>query len=380
MASGRKRQLKRQVEEEPAKPEPEEVEVEEEEGEQEDEAPEVEEDGEPEDEPRPRRTAKTRAPKRSAAAPVPRQKAARKEAPRRQDPRQPSLFSRLAEERVSRTAARTGGSILLSALAISGLVVLFYLFAGSRFFALKGVDVVWPAAESGVAPLLSAGEVEETVRILPTIARGVLKADLEMIREKLKENPLIREVEVARLLPDRLRVSVIERRPVALALKGDINARGRDRSVVCVDDDGVMFGDSSHWRGKPWPPLISGLAEDGSEDAKKKNHGWIVMYKRLIAELDQTEPPLSSRIDEIHFDEDTGARLRLKDKHEAVLVGKEDFRTKLNVALDILAAVNSGDLDKLNLLRIGDAERLLNGKINYLNVNDPKRPVVGLDE
>jgi hypothetical protein len=105
-----------------------------------------------------------------------------------------------------------------------------------------------------------------------------------------------------------------------------------------------------------------------------------VMYKRLIAELDQTEPPLSSRIDEIHFDEDTGARLRLKDKHEAVLVGKEDFRTKLNVALDILAAVNSGDLDKLNLLRIGDAERLLNGKINYLNVNDPKRPVVGLDE
>jgi POTRA domain, FtsQ-type/Cell division protein FtsQ len=376
MATGRKR--KRKIEEEPAEPAPEEVEEEEEEGEQEDEAAEDEEEGEPEEEPRPRRTAKTRAPKRSAAAPVPRQRAARKEASKRHDPEQQSLFSRLGPERVSRPAIRLGGSILLSLLAVSGLVVLFYLFAGSRFFALKGVDVVWPAAEPGVASLLSAGEVEDAVRGLPTVTRGVLKADLEEIRKELGKNPLIREVEVARLLPDRLRVSIIERRPVALALKS--NASGQGRSVVCVDDDGVMFGDSSHWREKSWPPLISGLAEAGGEGAKDMNRRWIKMYKRLMADLDHSEPPLSSRIDEIHFDEDTGARLRLKDKHEAVLVGSEDFRTRLNVALDILAAVNSKDLDKLNLLRIGDAERLLNGKINYLNVNDPKRPVVGLDE
>jgi cell division septal protein FtsQ len=271
-----------------------------------------------------------------------------------------------------------GGSILLSLLAVVGLVILFQFFAGSRFFALKGVDVVWPAAKPGVPPLLGAGEVEDAVKRLPTLSRGVLKADLEKVREELKRNPLMREVEVARLLPDRLRVSIIERQPVALALKGEANAR--DRSVVCVDDEGVMFGDSSHWRRKPWPPLISGLAEGGGEDAKQLNRRWIAMYKKLMAELDQTEPPLSSRIDGIHFDEDRGVRLTLKDKREEVLVGKEDFRTKLNVALDILAAVGRKDLDALNVLRIGDGERLLNGKINYLNVNDPKRPVVGLDE
>src|SRR5262249_56552010 len=116
---------------------------------------------------------------------------------------------------------------------------------------------------------------------------GVLVADLEAIRKELKKNPLMREVEVARLLPDRLRVSIIERQPVALALKGDINAR--DRSVVCIDDEGVMFGDSSHWRGKPWPPLISGLAEDAGEDASRPNRHWLCTYTRLMAELDQTE-------------------------------------------------------------------------------------------
>lgn len=368
---------KKQVEEEPAEPELEE----EEEGEQEDEALEVEEEGEPEaePEPRPRRTAKTRAPKRSAAAPVQRQRAARREAPRRRDPRQPSLFSRLGEERVSRPLIRMGGSILLSLLAIGGLIALFYLFAGSRFFALKGVDVVWvwPAAQPGVAPLLSANEVEEIVRRPPNVMRGVLNADLEDIRRQLKENPLIREVEVARLLPDRLRVSIVERQPRALALKS--NANGTDRSVVCVDDEGVMFGDrTAHWRGGD-VPLIDGLAE-GGEDAKEVNRRWIMIYKKLMAELDQTEPPLSSRIDVIHFDNDRGVRLTLKDKREEVLVGAEDFRTRLNVALDILDAVGRKDLEKLNVLRIGDAERLLNGKINYLNVNDPKRPVVGLDE
>jgi cell division protein FtsQ len=374
MATGRKR--KRQVEEEPAKPAP--VEVEEEEDEQEDEAGEVEEEGEPEEERRPRRTAKTRAPKRSATAPVPRQKPAKREAAKRRDPRQPSLFSRVGQEKVSRPVIRMGGSILLSLIVIAGVVLLFQLFAGSKFFALKGVTVVWPAAKTGAAPLLDAGEVEEIVRKMPTVSRGVLKADLETIREELKKNPLMREVEVARLLPDRLRVSIIERQPVALALKGDINAR--DRSVVCVDDEGVMFGDSSHWRGKPWPPLISGLAEDGGEDAKQINRHWITMYKRLMAELDQAEPPLSSRIDEIFFDKDAGVRLRLAEKREVVLIGKEDFRTRLNVALDILAAIGRKDLDALNVLRIGDAERLLSGKINYVNVNDPKRPVVGLDE
>src|SRR2546428_3708368 len=205
MATGRKR--KRQIEEKLAEPEPEE----EEEGEPEDGAAEVEEEGESEDEPRPRRTAKTRAPKRSATAPVPRQKAARREASRGRDPRQPSLFSRIGQEKVSRPVVRMGGSILLSLLAVAGLVILFQFFAGSRFFALKGVDVVWPAAKPGVPPLLGAGEVEEAVKRLPTVSRGVLKADLENIREELKRNPLMREVEVARLLPDRLRVSIVER-------------------------------------------------------------------------------------------------------------------------------------------------------------------------
>ncbi len=326
--------------------------------------------------PRPRRTAKTRAPKQSSTAPPSRQQGTRRESSRRQDSRQLSLFSRLAQEKVSHRVSGAGSSILISLVVIGGLVVLAYLFAGSRFFALKGVDVRWPAVNTEGKPLLNASEVEAMVR--PLVDRGVLNADLEGICEKLEEYPLIRKAQVARLLPDRLRVSIVERQPVALALKGSAGAG--ERSVVCVDDEGVMFGDSKHWRGKPWPPLISGLAESG-EDAKEKNRELIMTYKRLMAEFDQTQPPVSSRIGEIQFDDDQGVRLILSDSKLGVLIGKEDFRIRLNMALDILDAIKRKDLETLNVLRISDAERLLSGeKIGYLNVTDPKRLVVGFDE
>ncbi|MGE0132138.1 MAG: cell division protein FtsQ/DivIB [Blastocatellales bacterium] len=324
---------------------------------------EVEDEVEPEPRPSSRRTTKTRAPRRSATAPVSRQRASRRDRPGRRDPRQLSLFSRLSPERFSQNVTRTGGSILISLLAIGGLIVLFHLFAGSRFFALRGVDVKGNS-------LLSVDEVETMVKAV--VPRGVLNADLDQIRSKLESYPLIREAEVARLLPDRLRVRIVERQPIALARRGS--------SVVCVDDDGVMFGDSSYWRGKTMPPVISGLAESG-ENASETNRRWIMTYKRLMAELDQSEPPLSSRIDEIHFDEDQGVRLTLADKREAVLIGREDFRTRLNAALDVLDAVRRKDADALNVLRISDAERLLGGtKIAYLNATDPKRVIVGLDE
>lgn len=359
------------------KEEPSELAIEEPEGEEEEEEQEAatgggEEEAEPESGARARRTAKTRAPKRSDTAPASRRKASK----RRRDPRQFSLFSRLSPDGTSSKAYSPGGSILILLLGTAGLVILFHFFAGSRFFALRGVDVQWPAVKPDGRPLLTAGEVEAMVRL--NVASGVLNADLDKIRKELEKYPLIREAEVARLLPDRLRVSIVERQPVALARRGGAGADDQS-SVVCVDDEGVMFGDSSYWRVRPWPPLISGLAESG-EDAREINRQWIMTYKRLMADLDQTEPPLSSRIDQVIFDKDLGVRLRLADKRESVLVGREDFRIRLNVALDILAAVNRKDLEALNVLRISDAERLLNGTINYLNVTDPKRPIVGLDE
>jgi cell division septal protein FtsQ len=243
-------------------------------------------------------------------------------------------------------------------------VGVYYYFAGSKFFALRDVDV-----QGNV--LLSSDEIKETVEA--AVTRGVLRADLEQIQSKLKTNEVIKEAEVTRLLPDMLRVSIVEREPYALA-------RRSDGSVACVDRDGLLFGNQSLFKSKQMMPLISGLAETG-DNLVEINRQRMLTYQKLMADLDGSQPPLSSRIDEVVFDDVQGVRVILADSRIAVFLGKEDFRMRLNAALDVLDAIRRNDAEALNVLRIGDAEKLLSGaKISYLNATTPKRVVVGLDE
>jgi hypothetical protein len=65
----------------------------------------------------------------------------------------------------------------------------------------------------------------------------------------------------------------------------------------------------------------------------------------------------------------------------AVFLGKEEFRIRLNAALDVLDAIDRQDAEVLKVLRIGDAEKLISGaRISYLNATTPKRVVIGLKE
>src|SRR5262249_3458176 len=150
--------------------------------------------------------------------------------------------------------------------------------------------------------------------------------------------------------------------------------------AVRLAEGGVMVENRGCGGERRRPPITSGRRKNAAKEKKKTRH-WIMTYKRLMAEFDQTQPPVSSRIGEIQFDEDQGVRLVLADSKLGVLIGKEDFRIRLNVALDILDAIKRKDLETLNVLRISDAERLLSGaKIGYLNVSNPNHLVVGFDE
>jgi hypothetical protein len=159
-------------------------------------------------------------------------------------------------------------------------------------------------------------------------------------------------------------------------------ARRRDGTVVCVDKDGSLFGNKSLFKSTPLPPLISGLKEEQSESAWEINRRHIETYDRLMGELNRSLlPPLSPRIEEITFNDDRGASVVLADSKIVVVLGDENFRMRLNAALDLLDAVRRGDAEALNVLRITDAEKLLSGaKIAYLNATIPNRMVVGLEE
>ncbi len=313
------------------------------------------------------RTSKHRVPKQGARPPQKRQRAEAAAKPaQRVLPFGDwlSMPSWLSTGSYSSGVLRTGRSIFLALFIVGVLIFVYYYFAGSKFFSLREIDV-----QGNV--LLTREEVAATVRSVVT--KGVLRADLKQIHDKLKGNELVKEVEVTRLLPDMLRVVISERDPYA-------PARRSDGSVVCVDREGVMFGDQSLFKSRQMLPLINGLADRGDQ-AAEINRQRMLTYQKLIADLDGSQPPLSSRIDEVFFDEVQGVRVVLADSRIAVFLGKEDFRMRLNAALDVLDAIRRKDVEALNVLRVADAEKLLNGAgISYLNATTPKRVVVGLNE
>ncbi len=264
----------------------------------------------------------------------------------------------------SKRMARVGGAFIVGLMILGGLLLIYQIIAGSRFFRLRAVEVEGNK-------VLSQEKIDSLVRA--AAPGSVLKADLTLIREKLLSNEVILEAEVSRLLPDMLRVVIKEREPYALARRGD----GR---VVCVDRNGSMFGDQSLLGSQPVLPIVTGLVEAG-ERAEEINRARLWTYQKLLSELDGQSPQLSSRIDEVIFDDITGLRVILVDSRIAVYLGREDYRVRLNAALDVLDAVRRKDVDALNVLRVSDAEKLLSGaKIEYLNSTIPKRVVVGLDQ
>lgn len=323
-----------------------------------------------------RRTSKTRRPEDSSVNPLQRGVVA---TPRRK-PRQQRLpyegvtttnvttrrraLTRYIPESFGPRLVKVSAALLFIALLFGGLIFALYLFGGSRFFALRTVELEGNSR-------VSAADVR--MMIDRVTAEGVWRAKLKDIRDELKKNELIEDVEVTRVLPDKFHVVIKEREPFALARRG--------ANVVCVDRNGIMFGDASLLKGQNVPPVVSGLIDNG-ENILEENRRRLMTYQQLLSDLDSSEPKLSPRIDEVIFDDELNISLVLKDSRIVVRIGKEDFRTRLNAALDVLDAIRRKDAQALQVLRIEDAERLLssNSRVAYLNATIPKRVIVGLAE
>lgn len=300
---------------------------------------------------------------------------------------QASLMAHLRPELFTQRLVKLGAVILLLLLAGALVMIAYNLSHGLRIFALREVVVnrqTRPADGTGVASnstgqpgdekvrqLISDREIEELVRKM--VPAGVLRVDLEQIRTELKRQEYIRDVEVRRLLPDTISLRVTERVPVALA-------RRQDGMLKCIDEDGTLFGGAELLENGNETPLIGSVQQDG-EKAADTNRAYLASYQKLIADLDQLEPPLSPLIDEVFFNDPDGVRVILANSQTSVFLGREDYRKRLNLALDLIDAVRNRNLEAIRLFRVGDVDRLIGARrINYMNTTNANRITIGLDE
>ncbi len=209
---------------------------------------------------------------------------------------------------------------VLAILILIGLVVGYRFAASAALFQVQMIDV------SGTSRT-SAEEIQGLTR--RAVARtGVWRADLSAISAELSRLPGVRRAVVTRVLPDRIRIRITERSPVAVI-------RTSSGHFVWVDDEGVMLGEIKPDDRMP-EFFIRGWNEEAGEDARAENAGRIKKYLELVRDWDAAG--LSPRVSEVTLSDlrDVRAQLAGADSQIEVRLGAQDPGPRLQIALQAL--------------------------------------------
>jgi cell division protein FtsQ len=115
--------------------------------------------------------------------------------------------------------------------------------------------------------------------------RSVLRIPLETRRAQIQEIPWVEEASVQRILPNRLRVEITERTPVAFFRNGN--------ELTLIDAHGVLLerpeGEDFHF------PIVTGMSENLAREEREKR---MQVYQEFMKNIDLVTPGSSERVSE----------------------------------------------------------------------------------
>ncbi len=190
----------------------------------------------------------------------------------------------------------------------------------SEFFNVKKIEV------EGARQTLS-NEVENIVRS-ETERTGVWNADLEEVRHNVEELNFVKSATVSRVLPDGIRIDLIEREPAAVVRL--------DRGDFWVDEDAVILKrvgtkDERH------PFVLQGWNENKTEKAAEDNRQRVKIYVRMLDEWRDFE--LAKRVSAVDLSDIRDAEAFVEDSGENVkiILRQDDYGTGLKKSLEAIA-------------------------------------------
>jgi cell division protein FtsQ len=184
-------------------------------------------------------------------------------------------------------------------LTVMGIVVT----AGFVFKTYLERDARFRISGTGNIQTNGLGEVTRG-DVLPVfgedVGRNIFFVPLNDRRKQLEKIPWIEKATVMRVLPDQLRISVVERTPVALVRHG--------QQIGLVDANGVLLSMSASSMSKHHYsfPVVTGIDPGDPLSSRKAR---MAVYGRLISELDSTGQHLSQQISEIDLTDPEDARV-----------------------------------------------------------------------
>ncbi len=263
--------------------------------------------------------------------------------------------------RRDRESTETVATRLRALLSYVPLALKFGLVAAILVLVFLGYRAAANASFFQIRNIETRGVVRVSDETIKTLVRqevgktGVWRADLQGLSAHLERLPWVRSAIVTRVLPDGIRVRIVERQPRAVVR----TAAGR---FTWVDDDAVFLGEMSSTDQMP-NFFLRGWNEDASAVARDENRERIAKFLELQRDWDKLG--LSERVSEVNLGDirDVRAQLAGDDSQIEVRLGSQDQGNRLPLALDAL--------DKLRQTPRGPY-------VSYLDVNQGKRVVVGL--
>jgi cell division protein FtsQ len=150
------------------------------------------------------------------------------------------------------------------------------------------------------------------------IERNIFSVDLAQRRLELERLPWVAHATVMRLLPNRMRVSVVERTPVAFVRQG--NHIGLvDGSGVLLDMPGDAKGNADYSF-----PVVSGIV---ATDPLSTRAARMKIFSRFTSDLDSSGQKISEGLSEVDLSNPEDVKALIPDHSNEILVhfGDADF-------------------------------------------------------
>ena len=161
--------------------------------------------------------------------------------------------------------------------------------------------------------------------------RSVLRMSLDLRRSQLEQIPWIESATVERILPNRIRIELTERTPIAFVRNGD--------EVALIDPHGVIL---DRPRDADFQfPIVSGVSEDLPRDQREKR---IELYQEFMKDIELVRGGSSQSVSEVDLSVPRDMRvvmtgLASPTDPQAVTVhfGSGDFSGKYKMLVDNFA-------------------------------------------
>jgi len=217
-----------------------------------------------------------------------------------------------------RPSGKVGRTILgIAALtALTGLGISIHLFKN-----FLEHDARFRIAGSGNIEATGLAEVTRS-QMLPAfgadIGRNIFFVPLAERRDELEKIPWVEQATVMRLLPDTIKVNIVERQPVAFVRHG--------QHIGLVDANGVLLDmPASVMAERHYSfPVLTGI--DGRDPLTSRKTR-VALYLRLMHDLDADGKHYSNQISEIDLTDPEDARVLMPEQGSDILAhfGQDHF-------------------------------------------------------